>query len=550
MSLHVDSPQHPPCFLLRFWLFLVKLAYSFTGMFKSKATPTTLPPPVTAQSPVTRHRSTPWFRQLELVVKLYNRLSRSQRSIQQQGIASQSPRLPPPTGTREEFFRPTLSNNSDVPNNQNDLRPETYTTGFIDGKVSPGRVSEGTTVRAPTPFSTSHQPSDFVLGHRDSITSVASEIMSPDLLSSSHLLSRRVSFGAVSICRSTIGSILSVSQVRYRLLGIPRSVGTRVSRAESVHSVSALPLSIRRSSSGGSMTMPYPRIRLKSPWSPPDKTLPLDVWVNPQGVLVNAHGPLVPADSPQAEVMLLQYIRLANLRRAQSSRSADEGDSAPLCSHILNLSEEEGCVEEESGKRAFQECPILAVAGLDKCSPGGAAPVVTTTVSAPVEVFPPVITRVSIPNDTRASAEDVEVSNLTQDNISSELDDGFFHVVPASRVDITSDDRIPGLAYIPSLKHREVRPLSVAAEHLPRTDRVSRCFSVPYFSLNPQSDEGLVRTSTSSSSKSFKFPDALECRSPRALADLISLLDLTALQTEETMGVSEIRMGNYLVRAD
>ncbi|OAX33056.1 hypothetical protein K503DRAFT_776016, partial [Rhizopogon vinicolor AM-OR11-026] len=532
MSLHVDTPQHPPCFLLHFWLFLVKLAYSFTGMFKSKATPTTLPPPVTAESPVTRHRSTPWFRQLELVIKLYNRLSRSQRSIQQQGIASQSPRLPPATGTLVEFFRPTLSNDSDVPNNQNDLRTETYTTGFIGGKVSPGRVSEGATVRVPTPFSTSHQRSDFVLGRRDSITSVASEIMSPNLLSSGHLLSRRVSFGSVS----TTGSILSVSQVRYRLLGIPRSVGTRVSRAESVHSVSALPLSIRRSSSGGSMTMPYPRICLKSPWSPPDKTLPLDVWLNPQGVLVNAHGPLVPADSPQAEVMLLQYIRLANLRRAQSSQSADEGDSASLCSHILDLSEEEGCVEEGSSKRTFQECPILAIAGLDKCSPGGAAPLVTTTVSAPVETFPPVITRVSITNDTRASAEDVEVSNLTQYGISSELDDGSPRVVSASRVNIASDDRIPDLAYIPSLKHREVRSLSVAAKHLPRTNRVSKCFSVPYFSSNRQSDEGLVRTSTSSSSKSFKFPDAPEHRSSRALADLISLLDLAALQTEETMG--------------
>ncbi|OJA12439.1 hypothetical protein AZE42_08200 [Rhizopogon vesiculosus] len=154
----------------------------------------------------------------------------------------------------------------------------------------------------------------------------------------------------------------------------------------------------------------------------------------------------------------------------------------------------------------FQECPILAAAGLDKSSPGGVAPLVTIAVSALVEAFPPVITRVSIPNDTRASAEDVEVSNLTQDNILSELDDGFFRIVSASRVDIASDDRIPGLSYISSLKRREVRPLSMAAERLPCTDRVAK-YSIPYFSSNRQSDEGLVRTSISSKSKSF--PDTV-----------------------------------------
>lgn len=67
----VDSP---PGFFLRFWLFLVKLAHSFTGLFKSNVTYATLPPPVTAGTLTTQRRLT---RKL-VGFKLSNELSHSQ----------------------------------------------------------------------------------------------------------------------------------------------------------------------------------------------------------------------------------------------------------------------------------------------------------------------------------------------------------------------------------------------------------------------------------------------------------------------------------------
>jgi hypothetical protein len=224
--------------------------------------------------------------------------------------------------------------------------------------------------------------------------------------------------------------------------------------------------------------------------------------MNPKGILVNAHGPLRAAVSTQPEVAALQY-----------------------------------------GKGTSQERLISHVIGLDNCFPVGA--LVMTTVSTPIEVDPPVITQVSIFGNTQASAEDVKFENLVQDDTSSELEDRFSGLAYESSIDTASDDQIPDLAYIPSSNH-EVRPLNFAAETSPRTDRAVKSFSVPYLSSVRQSNQDLLRASSSSSSKSFS--DVVECNTSRALADLIDLLDLTALQTE-TVGVSEIHMGDYLVRA-
>ena len=479
----VDSP---PGFFLRLWLFLVKLACSFTRLFKSNVTYTTLPPPVTAAGNLTTSRR----RTRKLVsFKLSNELTHSQRNTQKKRVANQPLQLPATTETHQGSPQLLPSNNCYGPN---DLRTTSHTTGRINGTISPGYIPESGTVRTPT-RSTFSQPSD--LGRRDSFTS---DIMTPDFLSGS-VLSRRVSLGVVSICRSSTGSILSVSPVKYRLLGIPCSVGTRVSRSESVHSVSA---SIRRCLSGRSATMPHTTIYLESPWSPKDKSLPLDVWMNPKGILVNAHGPLRTVVSTQAEVTALQY-----------------------------------------GKGTSQERPISHAIGLDNCFPVGA--LVMATVSTPIEVDPSVITQVSILGDTQASAEDVKFENLVQEDTSSELEDRFSGLAYESSIDTASDDQIPDIAYIPSSNH-EVRPLNFAAETSPRTDHAVKSFSVPYLSSVRQSNQDLLRSSSSSLSKSFS--DVVECNTSRALADLIDLLDLTALQTE-TVGVSEIHMGDYLVRA-
>lgn len=525
MPVRVDS-QHPPGFLLRFWLFLITLAYSFTGLFKSKATSTTtLPPPVTAGSLTTRHRPTPVFRWLKLMDAKLSKERDLQKSTQKDGLSSQSPQPPTATETHEDFVQPCSFNGCDDPDNWDDLGTKTYTIpgfpGFICGTVSPGRVSEDGIILAPTPFSPSVQPSDSV--------------------SISPLLSRRVSLGAVSICRSPTGSILSVSPVRRRLLGIPRSIDTLLSSSGSVHSVSTPPLAIRRRFSGASVRMPHLTIRLESPWSPPNKTLPLDVWVNPKGILVNARGPLGAVHPLQAEALVLQYVPHAKLPRAPSSRfKNDDEDLVSLYSPIVDLADEEGYVGEESGRCASQEFPVFAIVSPDKCSPpSGEVALATTTLSTPIEADSAVITQVSILDST---AGDVKLENMAQDHTSSALEDGFSYVVSDSRIDVASNDQIPGLAYTPSLKHR-----TVAAEPLCCTDRAAKCFSVPYLSSVHEPRQGPLRASTSSSSKSY--PDTVEDRSSRALADLVSLLDLAALQTAETTGVSEIRMGDYVVRA-
>jgi len=197
----------------------------------------------------------------------------------------------------------------------------------------------------------------------------------------------------------------------------------------------------------------------------------------------------------------------------------------------------------ESGKRTS----VFSIVNPDTCSPpSGVVAISTTTSSIFTEANPHVLTQISTFDSTQDSAEDVELNEVAQHHISSEVDDDLPSVVSESIVDIASDDQTPGLAYIPSLGHTD-RPLPAAVEPLCRTDRVTKCFSVPYHSSVREPDHSPPRASTSSSSKSFS--EAVEDRNSRALADLISLLDLAALQTAETIGVSEIRMGNYLVRA-
>lgn len=288
--------------------------------------------------------------------------------------------------------------------------------------------------------------------------------------------------------------------------------------------------------------MPHTTIHLESPWSPKDKSLPLDVWMNPKGILVNAHGPLRTAVSTQAEVTVLQYTTRCHPKLPRFP-SSHEGDSASLYSHFLGLAEQGLCAEEESGKGTSQERLIPHVIGLDNSFPVRAS--VMTMVSTPVRFNPPVITQVSILGDTQASAEDVKFENLVQDDTSSELEDCSSGLAYLSSTDTPSDDQIPGLAYIPSSNH-EVRPLDFAAKTSPHADRAVKSFSVPYLSSVRQSNQDLICASSSSSSKLFS--DVIECNTSRALADLIDLLDLTALQTE-TVGVSEIHMGDYLVRA-
>ncbi|KAG0702462.1 hypothetical protein DFH29DRAFT_497735 [Suillus ampliporus] len=549
----VDPPQQSgPGFFLRFWLFFVKLAHSFTSLFGSKATPTTLPTPVTAGSQ-THYRPPPVPRRLELVdTKLSNRRS-PQRSSRQKVLSSQSPAAHMTAPTHHPHDRTDNQNGTEK-------HATSYYPGSIGRTVSHGRASEGDILRTPTPLGISAQPLDRDLRRCNTVTPVVAEFWSPALVSSSPLPSRGLSLRVTSISRDPNGSILSLSPVNPRLVAMRRSAGprlrffpsarsTQVSSSESVHSVSASPFAIRRGFSGASVRIPQSSIRLESPWSPSDKTLPHDVWLNSEGVLANVRGPvyfsLDAAKSSQDEVVVLQHGH-ATLPCAPSSRfSADEDDFISIYSNIFDLPEEEK-YEEEGSSKGTSHCDIFISNSTDKGSPPGAAAtgLAMTTILSSVD-DPIVITQDSVPDATQTSVEDIEIKDLDKSNTSSELDEGFFCVVSQSKVDLTSDDQMPGLTYIPSLKHREVRPLSVATEPVCHPDRTTKRFSVPCPHSVRGFDESPLRTSTSDSSPSKPFPDAVESRSLRALADLISLLDFAAMDGAETTGVPEIRGGDF-----
>jgi hypothetical protein len=381
------------------------------------------------------------------------------------------------------------------------------------------------TVRSLAPYSASAQPSDLDLGRRHIVTPVA-EIMSPDQVSNSHLPSRTLPFRVLHICRRPTGSI---NPARCRSLGILRSVGTRWIPSDSVYHINMSPLALRYGFSAGPVRMSHPTIRLESLWNTPDKTLPLDMCMNPKGILVDDHGSFGSVDCSQAELMVLRCIPHAKLLHTPSSLLSDDNDFVFPYLHITDI-------VEESSESTSQGYPIFTVVGLNKYSPGGTTALVTTTVSAPVETDTPVIAHVFIPDATQASAEDVQPENLAKDNTSYGLEDSFSYVTSASS-EVASDAQIPGFAYIPSLEDREARP--VATKPLYRTDRSAKCFSASYLPSVRQLDHGLFRTPTFSSS----FPDARASRNLRALADLISLLD-AASETAETTGVSEIHMGS------
>ncbi|KAG1738390.1 uncharacterized protein EDB91DRAFT_457734 [Suillus paluster] len=535
----VDSPQQPgPGFFLRLWLFFVGLAHSFAGLFGSKATPTTLPTPVTAGSQTARHRTPPVPRRLELVdIKLSNRRS-PQRSSQRKKLSSPSPAVRMP---------------AEIHRGNEDLQTKKHATsypGFIGRTASPGRAFEGGILLTPTPLSTSAQPLDRDFRCCNSVTPVVAEIWSPALVSNGPLPSRGISLRITSI-RNPNGSILSLSPVNPRLTDMPRSTGprlrifpsarsTQVSASESVHSFSASPFAIRRGFSGASVKIPQSSLRLESPWSPSDKTLPHDMWLNSEGVLVNVRGPVFSVDaakSSQDDVVVLPRGPYATLSHAPSSRFSDDGDDfISICSNIFDLPEEEKYEEEGSSKGTSQgDC--FAVNDTDKGSPPG---VVMTNVPCPID-DPVVITHDSIPDATQPSTEDIEFENVDKSDTTSELEEGFFCFVSQSKVDLTSDDQMPGLTYIPSLKYRQVRPLSIAIEPVCRPDRSTKHFSVPCLHSVRNFDESPLRTSTSDSSPSKPFPEAAESKSLRALADLISLLDFPAMEAAETTSVFEIR---------
>lgn len=539
----VDPPPQPPGLFLRFWLFFVKLAHSFTGMFKSKGPSTTLPTPVTAGSQTARHKP-PVPRRLELVdLKLSNRHT-PQRSSQKKGLSSQSPAM---HTMAEEIHQGTLY--SDGIGNQNeDLQTKKHATssfpGFIGRTVSPGGVAEGSTLRTPTSLRSFAQPLDRDLRRCNSITPGVAEIWSPTLVSSSPLPPRRLSSRITSIIN---GSVLGSSPVDPHLANIPRLTGprlrisssarlTQVNASESVHSVSASPFAIRRGFSGASVRIPDPSIRLESPWSPSDKTLPHDVWMNSEGVLANVRGTVCVSfnatKSFQDDVVALQHEPYTTLPCAPSSRFSDDGDDfISVYSNIFDLPEEEKY--EEGSSKGTSQGDSFDVNGADKGSPpGGAAGVLVATT--------PVDDSAVIKHDAaQNSTEDAEVEDLDKCDTSSELEGGFFYVISQSKFDLTSDDHTSGLAYMPSSKHREAHSASVASEPIDHPDRATKRFSVPCLHSIREFDQSSLRASTSDSSPSKHFT-AAESRSLRALADIISLLDFAAMEAAETTGVPEI----------
>lgn len=539
----VDPPHQPPGFFLRFWLFFVTLASSFTGLFKSKAPSMTLPTPVTAGSHNTRYKP-PVPRRLELVdTQLSNRRT-PQRSSQQKGLSSQSPAMHMMAAEIHQgtFYRDSTGNQIE------DLRTKKYATpsfsGFIGRAVSPDRVPDSGALHTPTSLRSFAQPLDRDLRRCNSVTPVVAEIWGPDLVSSSPLPPRRLSLRVTSI---TNGSVLGLCPVNPRLAHMPRSTGprlrissparfTQVSASESVHSVSASPFAIRRGFSGASVKIPHPSVRLESPWSPLDKTLPRDVWMNSEGILTSIQGPvfvsLNATKSSQDDVAVLQHGPHTTLPRAPSSRFSDDGDDfISIYSNVFDLPEEEKYEEEGSSKGTSQG--DFDVNGADKGSPpsGAAADLVMTT---------PVDDSAVIRHDTaQNSAEDVEFEGSEKSNTSSELEEGFFCVISQSKFDLTSDDHTSGLAYIPSSKHREVNSLSVAVEPVDHPDRATKRFSVPCLYSVREFGQNPLRASTSDFSPSKHFP-AAESRSLRALADLITLLDFAAMEAAQTTGVPEI----------
>lgn len=283
------------------------------------------------------------------------------------------------------------------------------------------------------------------------------------------------------------------------------------------------------------MKVPHPSIRLESPWSPSDKTLPYDVWMNSEGVLANVQGPICVSlnatKSPQDDDAAPQHGPYTTLPCAPSSRFSDDGDDfISMYSNIFDLPEEEK-YEEEGSSKGTSQGDSFDVNGADKGSPpsGAAAVLVTTT---PVDDSA-VIKRDAAQNST----EDVEFEDSDKTDTSSELEEGFFCVISQSKFDLASDDHTSGLTYIPSSKHREVQSISVVTEPVDHPDRATKRFSVPCLHSIREFDQSPLRASTSDSSPSKQFPVA-ESRSLRALADLISLLDFSAM---ETTGVPEIR---------
>ncbi|KAG2348068.1 hypothetical protein BDR05DRAFT_957727 [Suillus weaverae] len=540
----VDSPQQPPGFFLRFWLFFVELVHSFTGLFKSNAPSTTLPTPVTAGSQTARHKP-PVPRRLELLdTKLSNRRT-AQQSSQKKGLSSQSPAMH--IMAAENHQGPLYGDGTD--NQDEDLQTKKHATssfsGFIGRTVSPCRVSDGSALRTPTSLRSLAQPLDRDLRRCNSVTPVVAGIWSPASASSSPLPPRGLSLRITSI---TNGSVLGLSPVNPRFANMPRSTGprlrisssarfTQVSASESVHSVSASPFAIRRGFSGASVKIPHPLIRLESPWSPSDKTLPRDVWMNSEGVLANVHGPvyvsLNATKSSQDDVSVLQHGPYTTLPCAPSSRFSDDGDDfISIYSNIFDLPEEEKY--EEGSSKGTSQGDSFDVNGADKGSPpsGAAAVLVMTT---------PVDDSAVIKHDTaQNSAEDVEFEDSDKGNTSPGLEEGFFCVISQSKFDLTSDDHTSGLAYIPSSKHREVHSLNVAIEPVDSPDRATKRFSVPCLHSIREFDQSPLRTSTSDSSPSKHFP-AAESRSLRALADLISLLDFGAMEAAETTSVPGTR---------
>jgi hypothetical protein len=167
--------------------------------------------------------------------------------------------------------------------------------------------------------------------------------------------------------------------------------------------------------------MSHPTIRLESLWNNPDKTLPLDMCMNPKGILVDDHGSFGSVDCSQAELMVLRWIPHAKLLHTPSSLLSDDNDFVFPYLHITDI-------VEESSESTSQGYPIFTVVGLNKYSPGGTTALVTTTVSAPVETDTPVIAHVFIPDATQASAEDVQPENLAKDNTSCGPEDSFSYV--------------------------------------------------------------------------------------------------------------------------
>ncbi|KAG1722561.1 hypothetical protein EDB19DRAFT_1910243 [Suillus lakei] len=542
-----DPPQQPSGFFLRFWLFFVKLAHSFTGLFKSKAVSTTLPTPVTAGNQAARHKPPPVPRRLELVdTKLSNRRN-PQRSSQKKGFSSQSPAVHMATGAHQDtLYRDgTYNQNENLPTKKH---AASYFPGFIGRTVSPGRISESGGLRTPASLRSSAQPLDQDLRRYNSVTPVVAEIWSPALVSNSPLPSRGLSLRITSITNS---SILSLSPANPHLATMPRSTGprprlrtsssarfTQVSASQSVHSVSASPFAIRRGFSGASVRIPHSSIRLESPWSPSDKTLPHDVWMNSKGVLANVQGPVYVSLDPtkylQDDVEVLQHGPYTMLPCAPSSRFSDDGDDfISIYSNIFDLPEEEK-YEEEGSSKGTSQGDSFDVNGTDKDSPPGGA-------ATGLVMATPVNDSTVIERDaTQNSVEGVEFKDLDKSNTSSELEEGFFCVVSQSKFDLTSDDHTSGLAYIPSSKHREVRPLSVVTEPIDHPDPTAKRFSVPCLHSIREFDQSPLRASTSDCSSSKHFP-AAESRSLRALADIISLLDFAAMETAEADDVPGIR---------